>query len=69
MTFSKHQVYPAQVQCAAGEIHGAIGLKQLEKLDAFINEACQHFVNLFKNDQIYHQKEAGERHGSVYDGR
>jgi len=47
-----------------GEIHGAIGLKQLEKLDAFIKMRrtnAEHFVNLFKNDQRFIiQKEVGE---------
>lgn len=47
-----------------GEIHGAIGLKQLEKLDDFIKMRrtnAEHFVNLFKNDQRFIiQKEVGE---------
>lgn len=47
-----------------GEIHGAIGSKQLDKLDGFIKrrrENAEHFVNLFKNDQRFIiQREVGE---------
>jgi CDP-6-deoxy-D-xylo-4-hexulose-3-dehydrase len=47
-----------------GEIHGAIGLKQLPKLENFIKirrANAGHFVNLFKNDKRFIiQKEIGE---------
>lgn len=47
-----------------GEIHGAIGLKQLDKLDGFINirrKNAEHFVELFKNDgRFIIQEEHGE---------
>lgn len=47
-----------------GEIHAAVGLKQIEKLGGFIKirrENAKHFVNLFKNDERFIiQKETGE---------
>ncbi|TRZ90391.1 MAG: DegT/DnrJ/EryC1/StrS family aminotransferase [Methanosarcinales archaeon] len=47
-----------------GEIHGAIGLRQLEKLEHFLQirrKNAEHFVNLFKNDKRFIiQKETGE---------
>ena len=47
-----------------GEIHGAIGLRQIEKLGGFIKirrENAKHFVNLFKDDERFIiQKETGE---------
>jgi CDP-6-deoxy-D-xylo-4-hexulose-3-dehydrase len=47
-----------------GEIHGAVGLKQLPKLENFIKirrANASHFVDLFKNDKRFIiQKEIGE---------
>jgi len=47
-----------------GEIHGAIGIKQLDKLDGFIKirrTNAEHFVNLFRNDERFIiQHENGE---------
>lgn len=47
-----------------GELNGAIGLKQLDKLEGFIKlrrQNAAHFVNLFKNDKRFIiQKEVGE---------
>jgi len=47
-----------------GELHGAIGIKQLEKLDGFLKarrENARHFVSLFKDDERFIiQKENGE---------
>ncbi|MHB1693612.1 MAG: DegT/DnrJ/EryC1/StrS family aminotransferase [bacterium] len=47
-----------------GEIHGAIGLKQIEKLDDFVKtrrQNAKHFVSLFNNDERFIiQKEIGE---------
>jgi CDP-6-deoxy-D-xylo-4-hexulose-3-dehydrase len=47
-----------------GEIHGAVGLRQLPKLKDFVQtrrENAEHFVNLFKNDERFIiQKEIGE---------
>ena len=47
-----------------GEIHGAIGIKQLDKLDGFIKirrKNARHFVELFKGDERFIiQKEVGE---------
>jgi Predicted pyridoxal phosphate-dependent enzyme apparently involved in regulation of cell wall biogenesis len=47
-----------------GEIHGAIGSKQLDKLEGFLKtrrENAKHFVSLFKNDERFIiQREVGE---------
>lgn len=47
-----------------GEIHGAIGVKQLDKLDDFVmirRENAKHFVGLFEDDKRFIiQKETGE---------
>ncbi len=47
-----------------GEMHGAIGIKQLDKLAGFIKtrrENAKHFVGLFKDDERFIiQKETGE---------
>lgn len=47
-----------------GEIHGAIGIRQLEKLEGFIKirrKNAAHFVSLFKDDERFIiQKEIGE---------
>jgi len=47
-----------------GEIHGAIGLRQLEKLDDFVKirrSNAEHFTGLFGNDKRFIiQKEIGE---------
>lgn len=47
-----------------GEIHGAIGIRQLDKLEGFIKtrrENARHFVKLFQNDERFIiQKETGE---------
>lgn len=47
-----------------GEIHGAIGTKQLDKLEGFLKtrrENAGHFVNLFKDDKRFIiQREIGE---------
>ncbi|MBI4656279.1 MAG: DegT/DnrJ/EryC1/StrS family aminotransferase [Elusimicrobia bacterium] len=47
-----------------GEIHGAIGIMQLDKLKHFLQirrKNAEHFVNLFKNDQRFIiQREVGE---------
>lgn len=47
-----------------GEIHGAVGIVQLDKLDSFIKirrKNAEHFVNLFKNDKRFIiQREVGE---------
>ncbi len=47
-----------------GEIHGAIGIRQLDKLENFIRtrrKNAEHFVNLFKNDKRFIiQREVGE---------
>lgn len=47
-----------------GEIHGAIGLRQIEKLDNFVKirrENARHFVDLFEKDsRFFIQKEVGE---------
>jgi CDP-6-deoxy-D-xylo-4-hexulose-3-dehydrase len=47
-----------------GEIHGALGIKQLDKLERFIRirrKNAEHFVNLFGNDERFIiQKEVGE---------
>jgi|SRR3990172_4632236 len=47
-----------------GEIHGAIGSKQLDKLEGFIKirrENAKHFVSLFKDDDRFIiQREVGE---------
>ena len=47
-----------------GEIHGAIGIRQMEKLDSFLKirrENARHFVSLFKNDERFIiQREIGE---------
>jgi CDP-6-deoxy-D-xylo-4-hexulose-3-dehydrase len=47
-----------------GEIHGAIGIRQLDKLERFLQirrKNAEHFVNLFKNDKRFIiQREVGE---------
>ena len=47
-----------------GEIHGAVGIVQLDKLDSFVKirrKNAEHFVNLFKNDKRFIiQREVGE---------
>lgn len=47
-----------------GEIHGAIGIRQLDKLEGFVKtrrENARHFVKLFQNDERFIiQKETGE---------
>jgi CDP-6-deoxy-D-xylo-4-hexulose-3-dehydrase len=47
-----------------GELNGAIGLKQLDKLEGFLKlrrQNAAHFVNLFKDDKRFIiQKEVGE---------
>jgi len=47
-----------------GEIHGAVGIKQLQKLEGFLKirrENARHFVGLFQNDNRFIiQKEIGE---------
>lgn len=47
-----------------GEMHGAIGIRQLDKLENFIKirrENARHFVNLFKDDRRFIiQREVGE---------
>ena len=47
-----------------GEIHGAIGSKQLDKLEGFLKtrrENAKHFVSLFKNDERFIiQREVGK---------
>lgn len=47
-----------------GEIHGAIGIKQLDKLEGFLKtrrENAKHFVSLFKNDERFIiQREVGK---------
>jgi len=47
-----------------GEIHGAIGIRQLDKLEHFLQirrKNAEHFVNLFRNDKRFIiQREIGE---------
>lgn len=47
-----------------GEIHGAIGIRQLDKLEHFLQirrKNAEHFVDLFKNDKRFIiQREVGE---------
>ena len=56
--------YPVTQRASFGEIHGALGKLQLDKLDAFLKIRrmnAAHFVNLFKNDEAFIiQKEVGE---------